>query len=239
MIKLLIRFIKLFVSYSATAAIIFVLIFLISNFTAYYSISKAWILQTFDIEDVFVESEEIPNSESLLPLEVIRQADKLKSDIPNLSFSLTPPDDRIIIPRLSKDVPLIKTNIKNFADRKWDILDKEILNDLKKGIVIYPSSVVPGKGGNTVVTGHSSNYPWVISKYNDVLARLHEVILGDKITLYYNQKKYSYEVYDIKVVNPEDIEVMAPDAGENILTVITCTPVGTNLRRLVVVGKLV
>ena len=56
---------------------------------------------------------------------------------------------------------------------------------------------------------------------------------GDRIVIYYGQDKYIYEIKNIEVVLPEDIEVLKQSPNEK-LTLITCTPVGTNLKRLII-----
>lgn len=227
------------VRYALTVLIIFPIVFFFSNIQAFSQISTARIKSFFGSASVIQDSPTPPQNDEniILPVEAIRDQEKLKTEIPSLNLELVPPDNRLIIPRISKNVPLIKTNSANFLQQKWDILDREILKDLVKGVVIYPNSIVPGRKGNTTITGHSSNYVWVNSKYNDVFARLHEVILGDRIYIYYDQTKYVYEVQNIKVVKPETVEVMFPESNYEKLTVITCTPVGTTLNRLVLEAR--
>ena len=58
------------------------------------------------------------------------------------------------------------------------------------------------------IFGHSSNYPWVQSKYNEVFALLDTLQNGDDIIVYYNQKKYVYEVTDRVTVMPGDVEAL-------------------------------
>ena len=62
--------------------------------------------------------------------------------------------------------------------------------------------------------------------------------MSDRIVVYFNQKKFVYEVFNIKVVLPKDVDVLGPTPGEQ-LTLITCTPIGTNLKRLIVEARLV
>jgi sortase A len=103
-------------------------------------------------------------------------------------------------------------------------------------VVHYPGTAEPGQNGNVVITGHSSYFVWDPGGFKDVFALLHEVNIGDKIIVYHQQIPYSYQVYDKKVVMPDQVDVLT-QAGENRLTLITCTPVGTNLKRLVVFAK--
>lgn len=107
---------------------------------------------------------------------------------------------------------------------------------LGNGVVHYPGTSLPGESGNIAITGHSSYFPWDQGRFKDVFALLHDVVEGDKIVIYYEQDKYIYEVYDIEVVLPEDIGILK-QTPEDKLTLITCTPVGTNLKRLIVSAK--
>jgi sortase A len=47
-----------------------------------------------------------------------------------------------------------------------------------------------------------------------------------------------YEVENIKIGLPEQVDVLGPASKEQ-LTLITCTPIGTNLKRLIVTARLV
>ena len=62
--------------------------------------------------------------------------------------------------------------------------------------------------------------------------------MGDKILLYHKQRKYIYEVTDIDIVSPNDINVLEP-TNDDRLTLITCTPIGTDINRLVVTASLI
>ena len=109
---------------------------------------------------------------------------------------------------------------------------------LRYGIVHFPGTAMPCEHGNIALTGHSSYFPWAQGRFKDVFALLHEIQMGDKILLYHKQTKYIYEVSDIKIVKPDDINVLDPTEDDR-LTLITCTPIGTDLRRLVVTARLI
>ena len=163
--------------------------------------------------------------------------EKNKTAIPRLNMDVYPPDMRIIIPRINKNVPVVGVDNENLIARDWSALEEDIQNALKNGVIHYPGTALPGEGGNTVLTGHSSYYAWNAGRFKDVFALLHEVEMGDRIVVFFNQKKYIYEVFDIKVVFPSQIDVLGRTNDER-LTLITCTPIGTNIKRLVVSAKL-
>lgn len=180
-----------------------------------------------------------------LPVDHFLNDEKPKADIieaasgkqiPKLNLEIAPPDTRIIIPRILKNIPVIGVTSENLIARKWEELEKDIQEALKNGVVHYPGTSLPGELGNAVFTGHSSYYAWDPGRFKDVFSLLHEVKIGDKIIIFHNQKKFVYEVFDISVVKPAQINVLAETQDERI-TLITCTPLGTNLKRLVVSAR--
>lgn len=158
--------------------------------------------------------------------------------IPSLNLEIYPPDTRLIIPRINQNVPVVGVKNENLIARKWEELEADIQKALKNGVIHYPGTALPGEGGNVVVTGHSSYYAWDPGRFKDVFALLHDVRMGDRLVFYFNQKKFIYEVDNIKIVFPQDVDVLGPTSTER-LTLITCTPIGTNLKRLILTAKLV
>ncbi len=219
----------------ATSALIFAVLFFIINFQAYSSI----ILDKIAKLRGQVEVQYLPRddhgaaTQSQQPLPLVAQD---KKQVPPLMMDIAPPDERIIIPRINKNVPIVKTTDQNLIKRDWSALEKDIQGALRDGVVHYPGTAEPGQNGNVVITGHSSYFSWDPGRFKDVFALLHQVVIGDKILVYHNQKLFVYEVYDIKVVTPDKVDVLTQGNGDK-LTLITCTPVGTNLKRLVVIAK--
>ena len=87
-----------------------------------------------------------------------------------------------------------------------------------------------GEIGNCVIAGHR-NYSF--GKYFN---RLNEVEIGDNIYVDTKDATYKYEVYDIIVVEPDDLSVL-DNTDEEIITLYTCTPVVIGTHRLVVKAK--
>lgn len=106
--------------------------------------------------------------------------------------------------------------------------------NLKNGVIQLSGTSRPGEMGNVFITGHSSNYPWVKSQYNSVFALLGNVAVGDLIQIKFNETNYVYRVKKIFVVDSGDTSVLKFDDKTSVLTLMTCTPVGTNLRRLII-----
>lgn len=211
--------------------------FLALNWSAYYKITESKIHNILGVEKETPLSKLTGEKDYIIQeravLAISGDSELQKRQIPSLSLEVSPTDNRIIIPSINQNIPIVNVSSESLKRRDWAALERDMQESLRDGVVHYPGTSVPGQTGNVVITGHSSYFPWDSGRFKDVFALLHKVEIGDRIVIYYNQDKYVYEVTDYKVVNPENIEILKQVPG-NQLTLITCTPVGTNLRRLVV-----
>lgn len=154
-----------------------------------------------------------------------------------VTFQVAPFENRIIIPRLGKNIPLL--DVRHDTSASFTQMHEVFMEELRGGVVRYPGTALPGEQGNAFIFGHSSNYPWVKSKYNDVFALLDTLEENDEIIVYYNQKKFIYRVTDRAVVKPGDVAVLeARDPTKKEISLMTCWPIGTTLERLIIFGEL-
>lgn len=135
------------------------------------------------------------------------------------------PNNYLVVPSIDVKAPII-----------WTSPPDKILEDLKKGVAHYGGTSLPNENGNVFISGHSSNYWWDDGKFKQIFALLDKVAIGDRIYLTYQNQPYAYVVEDTKVVKPDQIEVLNPK-GYNMVSLMTCTPVGTTLYRRVVQAK--
>ncbi len=189
------------------------------------------------LEHLVADTENVP--ERLTPT-VTASANGIADEytIPPLEIEVYPTDMRVVIPRINQNVPVVGVKNENLIARRWEELEKDIQGALRSGVVHYPGTSLPGDRGNVVITGHSSYYAWDPGRFKDVFALLHDVQVKDRVVVYFNQKKFIYEVDKKEVVLPKDVDVLSATNHEQ-LTLITCTPIGTNLKRLVVTAHLV
>lgn len=134
------------------------------------------------------------------------------------------PDNTLFISKIGVQAPIVMA-----ASRNQPEIDKLLL----EGVVHYFGTAMPGERGNVFITGHSSYYWWSDGKFNTVFSILDKLVAGDIISVNYGGKKYTYKVFDMKVVLPSEVGVLE-QGNDSILTLMTCTPVGTNYRRLIV-----
>lgn len=215
--------------------IIFMIGYLALNYSAYYEVAQNTYYELTDQEANPVLRTFTDNTpvENVITTEA---SDDIISSVPNFDMEITPPGTRIIIPRLDKNVPVVAVPENNLVRRDWEALEGDLQGALRSGVVHYPGTPWPGQSGNVVMTGHSSYYPWDPGRFKDVFAVLHNVKEGDEVIVFHNQRKYRYKVEATEVVLPQQVEVLG-DTGDDRLTLLTCTPIGTNLKRLIVTAK--
>jgi sortase A len=141
------------------------------------------------------------------------------------------PDSRLIIPKINVDVPVFY-DIPNTYD--------SLMSAMAKGVaqfVVPGASSHPGQSGNTAISGHSSNDLFDTGNYKFIFAQLDKLNAGDTIYANYHSVRYTYIVTNIRVVAPNDVSSLVYPTTKPILTLITCTPVGTSLNRLEVIAE--
>jgi LPXTG-site transpeptidase (sortase) family protein len=135
-------------------------------------------------------------------------------------------DPRVIISKLNIDVPAV------YDEESYD--ERKIQEALERGIVHYGTTALPGEKGNAVFLGHSSNSPWAPGKFKTAFSLLRKLQVNDTFVLHYEKKRYIYQVYERKVIDPSDFSVISQDVEQPIATLITCDPPGANWNRLVI-----
>lgn len=114
---------------------------------------------------------------------------------------------------------------------------QEYLNALKNGVAHLKNTSLPGKNGNTFIFGHSSYFFFDDGKYKEIFKNLDKLMRGDIVNIKSNLNEYEYKVYDIKVVNPDEIDLVNSKEDTQILSLMTCYPTGTSAQRLIILAK--
>lgn len=141
------------------------------------------------------------------------------------------PEPRMIIPKINVDAPTV-----------YDVgpSNEEQLKAMANGIahVKYPgATAMPGQVGNAVYSAHSSS-DWTDSgAYKFIFVQLERLTVDDVIYINHDSKRYAYKVFETKVVAPTDISSLYYTGNEPIITLITCTPLGTADKRFLVFAR--
>lgn len=153
------------------------------------------------------------------------------SDLEGGTKNLTPPnkDFSIVIPKIGAVAPVI-ANVNPVDPENY-------LSALRKGVAHAANTSFPGEFGNTYIFAHSTDSFYNVGAYNAVFYLLGKLTKGDEIYIYYKGEEYIYIVSDKKVVAPEDVKYLGKQGDWNTLTLQTCYPPGTTLKRLVVVAN--
>jgi sortase A len=137
---------------------------------------------------------------------------------------------KIIIPKINVEIPVIYD--------ETSLQEEAIQKALERGVVHYPNTPNPGELGNSVIFGHSSNNILNKGQYKFAFVLLNKMDIGDVFFLTKDGVRYSYKIYDKKIVKPSDISVLNAVASKPATaTLITCEPPGSSLNRLVLVGE--
>lgn len=141
---------------------------------------------------------------------------------------LTPEDSNfsVVIPKINANARVIP-NI-NPADPKI------YLPALQKGIAHAEGTAFPGEGGHIFLFAHSTDYFWNIGSYNAVFYLLYKLESGDQINVFYKGKRHLYNVITKTVVEPSQVEYLLRKSNKEFLTLQTCWPPGTTLKRLLI-----
>ncbi len=141
------------------------------------------------------------------------------------------PDPRLIIPKINVDVP-VQYDVGNDYDSQMKAMASGLAH-----FAIPGASSHPGQIGNTVLSGHSSNDLLDSGDYKFIFAQLEKMNIGDSVYANYNNKRYTYTITKKEVVKPTDVGKLAYATTKPVMTLITCTPVGTSLNRLLVTAE--
>lgn len=209
--------------------ILFVFFFIVINFPA-FSIKANFYIKTV------ILGQEIDNK-TTRPLKILQPlARSSEVDLNSNADTSTGQSVEEFLKSNIKNNYLIIPSIGVSAPVIWDSPINNIINDLKNGLAHYAGTAKPGENGNVFITGHSSNYWWDTGQFKQIFALLDKIKLEDRIYINYNNQPYVYLVESIKVVKPSQIEVLNP-SDHSIVTLMTCTPVGTTVNRLIVQAK--
>lgn len=136
-------------------------------------------------------------------------------------------------------IPKIGANTKVIAN--VDPYDEKIYQQaLTRGVAHARDSVLPNAAsGNTFLFSHSSASFLESVRYNSIFYLIGKLEIGDEVDVYYQKKKYQYKVIEKRVVDPSEVAYLTSLAPQKYLTLMTCTPPGTTLKRLLVIAQAV
>lgn len=140
------------------------------------------------------------------------------------------PPHTLNIPSLGIRAPLVFPKSNSEA---------EIQNSLADGIAWYAGTARVGEIGNMYLVGHSSDFPWAKGDYKNIFTHLPKMQIGEIIQVTDSQGKiFTYKVIETKAVAANDLRVLEQPKDRKLITLQTSYPIGTALKRFVVIGEL-
>lgn len=143
--------------------------------------------------------------------------------------SLDPAQDSFVdLATIEQNVPLVYSET---------LEEVQIQEYLKQGAVVLPLGTTFGEPGNVVVTAHSSGTQ-SFGPYRFAFSKLSELQEGEEYTISTPAATYRYRVYGKEVVWPHEVDKL-PNDDRSTVTLVTCWPLWTNFKRLLVHSELV
>lgn len=104
---------------------------------------------------------------------------------------------------------------------------------LAAGVGHIPQTSLPIGGENThaVLSAHSGHIN------NTLFSDLEDLKMKDVFYIHVLDQTLKYEIFERKIVNPEDTDAINVIPGKDLVTLVTCWPTGINNKRLLVTGR--
>lgn len=135
----------------------------------------------------------------------------------------------LVIPKIGANAPIIPN-----VDAG---LPEAYLPALQNGVAHAMGTVFPGVQGNIFLFAHSTDSFWNVGRYNAVFYLLKELTNGDEVDVFYNGVRHIYRVVNKLTVDPSDVGYLTRRLPYEQLTLQTCWPPGTTLKRLIVLAR--
>lgn len=133
-------------------------------------------------------------------------------------------------------IPKILANAKVIAEvNPWDA--RVYQGALTEGVAHAQGSALPGEIGNIFIFAHSGADLAEANRYNAVFYLLYKLAIDDEIYLFYKGEKYIYRVKEKKTVGAQDVSYLKDKGRDEKLTLMTCWPPGTTMKRLIVTAE--
>ena len=175
-------------------------------------------LDTSEIDAALAAAREYNKTISTVQIEDI---DKLKAELPPYEDLLNLANNGIMgyieIPAINIDLPI-------YHGTTGAAMEKGA------GHMEGTSLPVGGVGTHAVISAHSG------MASAKLFTDLDKLKLGDMFFITVCNQKLAYEVDNIAVVEPTDIDLIRIDTQQDYVTLLTCTPYGVNTHRLLVRG---
>ncbi len=138
-------------------------------------------------------------------------------------------DFSIVIPKIAANARIVP-NV--------DAADKEqYMEALKHGVAHTDGTAFPGEPGHIFMFAHSTDFVWNVGNYNAVFYLLYKLENNDEINVFYKGQRFVYRVTGKEVIDPSQVEYITRKTDKEFLTLQTCWPPGTTLKRILIFAE--
>ena len=123
------------------------------------------------------------------------------------------------------EIPKIQVNLPIYHGTDAEVLDRGV------GHLLGSSLPVGGENTHTILSGHSG------MASQKMFTDLEQLVPGDVFYLNVLNETLAYQVTEINTVLPYETDLLGIVPGEDLCTLVTCTPYGINTHRLLVRGS--
>lgn len=123
------------------------------------------------------------------------------------------------------EIPKIQVNLPIYHGTDAEVLDRGV------GHLLGSSLPVGGENTHTILSGHSG------MASQKMFTDLEQLVSGDVFYLNVLNETLAYQVTEINTVLPYETDLLGIVPGEDLCTLVTCTPYGINTHRLLVRGS--
>ena len=123
------------------------------------------------------------------------------------------------------EIPKIQVNLPIYHGTDVEVLDRGV------GHLLGSSLPVGGENTHTILSGHSG------MASQKMFTDLEQLVPGDVFYLNVLGETLAYQVTEINTVLPYETDLLGIIPGEDLCTLVTCTPYGINTHRLLVRGS--
>ena len=123
------------------------------------------------------------------------------------------------------EIPKIQVNLPIYHGTDAEVLDRGV------GHLLGSSLPVGGENTHTILSGHSG------MASQKMFTDLEQLTHGDVFYLNVLGETLAYQVTEINTVLPYETDLLSIVPGEDLCTLVTCTPYGVNTHRLLVRGS--
>lgn len=201
--------------------------FLLHPLYADYKLNKAQVVEikTYEAKNSKLSKPEIDKAKEKLKDESEKQEKKTNTEDP---FSKTNTFD-LKESKLPEVVGILEIPK---IDLKIQIYPTTNELALERGVGVLEGSALPigGEGKHSVITGHRG------LSLGQMFTDLPRLKMGDHFYVKILNETHAYEVDQIKTITPDNMDNFGQEKDKDLITLVTCTPLGVNSHRLLVRG---